>query len=83
MPGKKKSLELLALRIAPWFAWSFSGSSDIARTEFPNTPQAGFLAHGSIYFPRLPISLREPVANADFVPVHSGGTAPESHGIPI
>ena len=33
---KKKSLELLALRIAPWFPLSFNGPSDIARTDAPN-----------------------------------------------
>jgi hypothetical protein len=42
--------------------------------------QAGLLAHGSPYSPRLP---GFPVACVDFVPVHSGGTAPESHGIPF
>jgi hypothetical protein len=41
--------------------------------------QAGLLTHGSTYSPRLP---GFPVAYVDFVPVHSGGTAPDSHGIP-
>ncbi len=48
----------------------------------PKQPQAGLLAHGSIYSPDLPISDIETVALPDFVPVHSGGTAPELHGIP-
>jgi len=50
-----------------------------ARTTLLTT-QAGLLAHGSFYSPRLP---GIPVARVDFVPVHSGGTAPELHGIPF
>ena len=45
---------------------------------FYANPKAGLLALGSAYFPRLPISfVRETVAFADFVPDHSGGTAPD------
>jgi len=44
--------------------------------------KAGLLTFGSLYFPRLPVSLDEAVASTDFVPEHSGGTVPDFHGIP-
>ena len=45
--------------------------------------KAGLLALGSFYFLHLPISLiPETVVFADFVPDHSGGTAPDFNGIP-
>ena len=45
--------------------------------------KAGLLAYGSAYFLRLPISLLlETVAYAEFVSDYSGGTAPDSNGIP-
>ena len=53
---KKKSLELYALRIAPWFTWSFSGSSGIATYRCSNSRQAGLLTHGSSYSPSLPVT---------------------------
>ena len=44
--------------------------------------KAGLLTFGSRYSPRLPTSLGQVVAVADFVPEHSGGTVPDFHGIP-
>ena len=44
--------------------------------------RAGLLAHGSSYSPCLPIHERT-VASAGFVPIHSGGTARESHPLPL
>ncbi len=46
--------------------------------------QAGLLALGSTYSPPLPIRLicRTVAFFADFVPDHSGGTAPELNRIP-
>ena len=55
---------------------------------WPNTSwawliaKAGILTLGSLYFPRLPVSIDEAVASADFVPEHSGGTVPDFNGIP-
>lgn len=59
LSGKKKSLELEALRIAPWFAWSFSSSSGVSAHGFSHKHQAGFLTHGSSYSPNLPVSLQQ------------------------
>ena len=44
--------------------------------------KAGLLTIGSSYFPRLPTYYPMAVAVADFVPEYSGGTVPDSHGIP-
>jgi len=44
---------------------------------------AGLLTFRSIYFPRLPDLFGDrSVALADFVPEHSGGSAPEFHRFP-
>jgi hypothetical protein len=45
--------------------------------------KAGLLAFGSFYSLRLPVSVTHgTVARTDFVPDYSGGTAPDSNGIP-
>ncbi len=70
MPGKrwaaffpkKKSLEPLALRIAPSFTWSSDGNvSASSRAAFPQD-QAGLLAHGSTERLHLPDDSMSPVA---------------------
>jgi len=55
-----------------------SGMSPCRSTPF--SEQAGLLADGSSYSYGLP---GYPVAITTFVPVHSGGTAPDLHGIPF
>jgi hypothetical protein len=76
----KKSLGPMALRIAPKFTWSLSPGCMVVPRTVTHSDQAGLLTHGSAYSPCLPGET--PVAFMDFVPVHSGGTAPDFHGIP-
>jgi hypothetical protein len=80
LPSKKKSLEPMALRIAPEFTWSLVRDCLVFPRTVTLSAQAGLLAHGSSYSPCLPGE--SPVAIMDFVPVYSGGTAPDFHGIP-
>lgn len=81
---KKKSSEQKALRITPWFIWSFSSSSDIARTDSPTPPQAGFLAHGSAYSPHLPIAFsRQQWPQRISSPFTEAGPLPNFTGFPI
>jgi hypothetical protein len=79
-PRKKKSLEPMALRIAPVVTWSLVRVLVVFPRTITLSAQAGLLAHGSSYSPCLPGE--SPVALMDFVPVYSGGTAPGFHGIP-
>ena len=46
-----------------------------------NTVQAGLLTPGSSYWLRLPDLLVSDIGAA-FVPGHSGGPVPDSHGVP-
>jgi hypothetical protein len=49
--------------------------------EFVKHVWTGLLASGSTYFPRLPVG--STVAFAGFVPGYSGGTATDSHRLPL
>ena len=54
-----------------------------ARRSIISAPQAGLLADGSSYSPCLPVCATQTVTLPGFVPVHSGGTAMDSHHLPF
>jgi len=79
LPRKKKSLEPVALRIAPEFTWSLRDKPGIS-------PYRLFSCAGRYSGSRISL-LATPSRSPSgclvaFVPDHSGGTAPDSHGIP-
>ena len=77
---QKKSLEQNALRIAPCLLDPYGGYPVSSRTGSPNGIRQVFWLTDHLL--SGPSHLEKTVVLPDFVPVYSGGTAPDSHGIP-
>jgi len=76
---KKKSLELAALRIAPKFTWSLRDKHGIS--PYRLFSRSGRYSGSRISLLATPSRFPSGCFVA-FVPDYSGGTAPDSHGIP-